>query len=74
MFCDKRDKKSRKQMAQYKGWRERVSSYWKLYKKTTCQSISEYARNILLEKPVIIKYRNESADQFLTQMIAFKTN
>lgn len=45
-----------------------------LYQKTTCRSISEYARNILLEKPVIIKYRNESADQFLTQMIAFKTN
>jgi hypothetical protein len=43
-----------------------------LYKKTTSQSISEFARNILLKKPVIIKYRNQSADQFLSEMINLK--
>jgi hypothetical protein len=43
-----------------------------LYKKTTSQSISEFARNILLKKPVIIKYRNQSADEFLTEMITLK--
>lgn len=43
-----------------------------LYKKTTSQSISEFARNILLKKPVTIKYRNESADQFLSEMIRLK--
>ena len=42
------------------------------YKKTTCQSISEFTRNILLKKPVIIKYRNESADELLAQMITIK--
>lgn len=41
-------------------------------KKTTSQSISEYARNILLQKPVIVKYRNESADEFLSEMITLK--
>lgn len=42
------------------------------YKKTTSQSISEFARNILLKKPVIIKYRNQSADDFLSEMIILK--
>jgi len=43
-----------------------------LYKKTTSQSISEFARNMLLKKPIIIKYRNQSADQFLSEMIKLK--
>lgn len=42
------------------------------YKKTTSQSISEFARNILLKKPVIIKYRNQSADDLLSEMIILK--
>jgi hypothetical protein len=41
-------------------------------KKTTSQSISEFARNMLLKKPVIIKYRNQSADEFLSEMIKLK--
>lgn len=43
-----------------------------LFKKTTSQSISEFTRNILLKKPVIIKYRNQSADEFLSEMIKLK--
>jgi hypothetical protein len=43
-----------------------------LFKKNTSQSISEFTRNILLKKPVIIKYRNQSADEFLSEMIKLK--
>ena len=43
-----------------------------MYKKTTSQSISEYARTILLQKPVTVKYRNQSADEFLSQMVTLK--
>ena len=42
------------------------------FKKTTCRKISEYVRNILLQKPVVINYRNASADAFLTEMIELK--
>lgn len=42
------------------------------YKKSTFHSLSAYARNTLLKKPVIIKYRNESADELLSEMIALK--
>jgi hypothetical protein len=42
------------------------------YKTTTCRNLSEYARKILLSKPVVVKYRNQSADQFLAEMLLFK--
>lgn len=42
------------------------------FSKTTCRKLSEYARNVLLQKPVRIKYRNQSADEFLHEMLQFK--
>ena len=43
-----------------------------LFSKSTHRKLSEYARNVLLQKPVTIKVRNESADQFLHEMIGLK--
>jgi predicted nucleic acid-binding OB-fold protein len=40
--------------------------------RTTSKAISEYARDILLKEPVIIVYRNASADDFLEEMILLK--
>ena len=34
--------------------------------------MSEYARDVLLGEPVTIKYRNQSADDFLEEMILLK--
>ena len=42
------------------------------YRKSTFKSLSAYARNTLLRKPVTIRYRNESADELLLEMIALK--
>ena len=42
------------------------------FSKTTCRKLSEYARNVLLQKPVVIKIRNQSADELLTAMINLK--
>jgi predicted exporter len=44
----------------------------KLWKATTCRNMSKYARKVLLSKPVVIKYRSQSADQFLEEMILLK--
>jgi hypothetical protein len=41
-------------------------------KSSTCRSASNYARNLLLQKPVIVKYRNGSADDILSEMIRLK--
>lgn len=40
--------------------------------KTTEKYLSSYARKILLQKPVAIKYRNQSADDFLNDMLLLK--
>jgi len=42
------------------------------FSQTTCRKLSEYARNVLLQKPVVVKYRNQSADSFLAEMIGLK--
>ena len=42
------------------------------FKRTTCRKISEYVRNKLLQKPVVVTYRNASADAFLAEMIGLK--
>lgn len=44
----------------------------KLFKKTTCGSLSEYARDVLLKEPVNILYRNQSADELMEEMIQLK--
>lgn len=41
-------------------------------KTSTCRGASTYARNLLLQKPVIVKYRNGSADDILSEMIRLK--
>ena len=36
------------------------------YSETNCKKLSEYARKILLQKPVVIIYRNQTAEDFLS--------
>ena len=43
-----------------------------LQKKTTEKDISSYLRKIALQKPVTVKYRNQSADDFLKEMLPLK--
>lgn len=43
-----------------------------LHKKSTCRQLSEYIRNVLLQKPVTIKYRNKSLDEILSAFIKMK--
>ena len=42
------------------------------YSRTTSNSLSEYARDVLLKEPVNVLYRNQSADEFLTETILLK--
>lgn len=44
----------------------------RFYSRTTSSSLSEYARDVLLKEPVTILYRNQSADEFLSEMILLK--
>ncbi len=42
------------------------------FKKTTCRKFSDYLRKVMLAKPIMIRYRNASADAFLSEMIGLK--
>ncbi len=39
---------------------------------STERSLSDYVRKVALQKPVVIKYRNQIADDFLTEMVQLK--
>ncbi|MFT3980635.1 MAG: plasmid mobilization relaxosome protein MobC [Ferruginibacter sp.] len=44
----------------------------KFYERTTSASLSEYARDVLLKEPVTVLYRNQTADDFLAEMILLR--
>jgi MobC-like protein len=43
-----------------------------LCKKSTANALSEYARDVLLKAPINVRYRNQSADDFIEQIIVLK--
>ena len=42
---------------------------YRQFTKTTCRKLSEYARKVLLNKPMIATYRNQSLDDFMREMM-----
>lgn len=40
-----------------------------LFSKSTCRQLSEYIRDVVLQKPITIKYRNKSLDEILSAFI-----
>lgn len=63
---------------QTKGWisfRVKPAEYQKIhghFSKSIHRKLSEYARNVLLQKPVIFRTRNDSADAWLKEMLQLK--
>ncbi|MEC5143195.1 plasmid mobilization relaxosome protein MobC [Chitinophaga sp. 212800010-3] len=51
---------------------EEYKQIFQLYKATTCRKLSQYIRAVLLQKPVTVKLRNQSADDLLAALIALK--
>ena len=51
---------------------EEIQQLYQLWKVTTERSLSNYLRKVVLQKPVVVKYRNASADDFLTIMLQLK--
>jgi hypothetical protein len=42
------------------------------FKKSTCPKISDFARKNLLQKPIVKKYRNESLDELILELIQLR--
>ena len=43
-----------------------------MLKKSTCQSLGEYIRKICLQQPIVVKYRNQSREEFLAELVLLK--
>jgi DNA repair exonuclease SbcCD ATPase subunit len=52
---------------------EEYTQLHRQFKKTTCRKLSEYACKILLGKPLIATYRNQSLDDFMTEAIKLRS-
>ena len=44
----------------------------KKFSKSTCRKLSEYARKNLLGEPLTINYRNQSVDDFMSEIIRLR--
>jgi len=42
------------------------------FKRTTARKLSEYARKVLLSKPVTVNHRNQSLDELMTELIRLR--
>lgn len=57
------------------GLRFTTREYAKLEKKwkaSTCRKLSDYIRKCLFDKPITTNYRNESLDEFMTEIIRLR--
>jgi hypothetical protein len=68
----KEEKEVRKHFVKTRMNDSELNELTKLQQKTTEKDISSYLRKIALQKPVTVKYRNQSADDFLKDMLGLK--
>ena len=72
MIMKKEEKEVRKHFVKTRMNDAELNQLTTLQQKTTERDISSYLRKVSLQKPVIVKYRNQSADDFLKQMLDLK--
>lgn len=41
---------------------------------TTCRKLSEYVRNVLFDKPITVRQRNQSLDDLMTILILYRND
>ncbi len=68
----KREIEVRKKMIVVRMNKTEFGQLEKFKKESTERSMSNYLRKVSLKKPVTVKYRNQSADDFLKQMLELK--
>src|SRR5665647_2615712 len=68
----KQEKEVRKKMVVVRMNDNEFEQMEKLRKKSTERNLSSYVREVVLQKPVLINYRNQSADDFLKDMLGLK--
>jgi hypothetical protein len=62
---------SRKVTIRFK--QEEYNQIHKKFKASTGRKLSEYIRKMILGKPLVLMYRNQSADEFLAETVKLKS-
>ena len=68
----KREKDVRKKMVVIRMNDAEFEKLRNLRKKSTERNLSSYVREVVLQNPILINYRNQSADDFLKDMLELK--
>jgi hypothetical protein len=68
----KKESEVRRRMVVVRLNQEEFQQLQKFVEQTTETTISNYLRKVALGKPVLVKYRNASADDFLRDMLELK--
>ena len=68
----KQENEVRKKMVVVRMNNDEFEKVENLRKKSTERNLSSYVREVVLQKPVLINYRNQSADDFLKDMLGLK--
>ncbi|MDQ3843228.1 MAG: hypothetical protein M3342_04335 [Bacteroidota bacterium] len=68
----KDEKEVRKHFVKTRMNDEELNTVITFQQQTTEKDISSYLRKVALQKPVVIAYRNKSADEFLKEMLELK--
>lgn len=68
----KSEKEVRRKMVVVRMNQTEFNQLEKFQQQTTEKDTSSYLRKVALQKPVTVKYRNESADDFLLDMLGLK--
>jgi hypothetical protein len=66
------DRKETKEWISIRVKPEEYSKIYALFQETTCRKLSEYVRRVLLKKPVVVNYRNQTAEESLDIMNRLK--
>ncbi len=65
-----KEKRTRKVTVRFTG--QEYNKLEKRFRQTISSQFSHYLRNVLLEKPVVMKYRNESLDKLMEELILLR--
>jgi len=68
----KQESEVRKTVVKIRMNADEKKSLKKWQQQSTERNMSNYIRKVVLQKPVVIQYRNQSADDFLRDMLALK--
>ena len=68
----KQEREVRKHFVKARMNEAELTALTSLQKKTTEKDVSSYLRKVALQKPITVKYRNQSADDFLREMLGLK--